>query len=94
MDSEGALYSPSSIPDQATQSFIGVPIKTGNRSDGAVSVQSYKQHAYNENHVRLLETLASNMGVAIQNARLFEAEQDASPSWPSSTAYRRGWLPK
>jgi GAF domain-containing protein/CheY-like chemotaxis protein/tetratricopeptide (TPR) repeat protein len=75
MDSEGALYSPSSIPDESTQSFIGVPIKMGNKVIGVVSVQSYKQYAYNENHVRLLETLASNMGVAIQNARLFEAEQ-------------------
>src|SRR4029453_8328784 len=43
---------------------------------GVVTVQSYKQHAFNESHVRLLETLSSNMGVAIQNARLFEAEQE------------------
>src|SRR6185503_5037588 len=35
----------------------------------------YHQHAYNENHVRLLQTLSANMGIAIQNARLFEAEQ-------------------
>lgn len=55
--------------------FMGVPIFAGGQVIGTVSVQSYKQHAYNENHLRLLETLASNMGVAIQNARLFEAEQ-------------------
>ena len=76
MDNIGALNSPSSIPGESTQSFIGVPIIVGDKVIGTVSVQSFKQHAYSENHVRLLETLASNMGVAIQNARLFEAEQD------------------
>ena len=43
---------------------------------GVVIIQSYKQHAYDENSLRLLQTLASNMGVAIENARLFEAEQE------------------
>jgi GAF domain-containing protein/DNA-binding response OmpR family regulator len=59
-----------------TESFMGVPIFAGDIVIGTVAVQSYKQHAYDENHVRLLETLASNMGIAIQNARLFEAEQE------------------
>jgi GAF domain-containing protein/DNA-binding response OmpR family regulator len=76
MDNQGALNSPSSIPNQSTQSFIGVPIVIGNNGIGVVTVQSYKQHAYNESHVHLLETLASNIGVAIQNARLFQAEQE------------------
>jgi GAF domain-containing protein/tetratricopeptide (TPR) repeat protein len=72
----GAIKAPSQISDEDSQSYMGVPIVTGNKVIGVVSVQSYKQHAYNENHVRLLETLAANMGVAIQNARLFEAEQE------------------
>ncbi|MFN8400320.1 MAG: GAF domain-containing protein [Anaerolineales bacterium] len=72
----GAVLIPSLISQRETQSYIGVPIITGDKVIGVVAVQSYKQHAYNENHVRLLETLAANMGVAIQNARLFEAEQE------------------
>ncbi|MBL8078427.1 MAG: GAF domain-containing protein [Anaerolineales bacterium] len=66
---------PNITQGESTESFMGVPIFAGGQVIGTVSVQSYKQHAYNENHLRLLETLASNMGVAIQNARLFEAEQ-------------------
>jgi GAF domain-containing protein len=62
-------------PEEETQSYVGVPIVIGDEVIGTVSVHSYKQHAYTENDQRFLQTLAANMGVAIQNARLFEAEQ-------------------
>ena len=52
-----------------------VPIIVGDKVLGVVVVSSYKQNAFNENDLRLLQTLSSNMGVAIENARLFEAEQ-------------------
>lgn len=63
-------------PEEQMQSYLGVPIISGDIVIGTVAVHSYKQHAHDENDVRLLQTLASNMGVAIQNARLFEAEQE------------------
>ena len=69
------------IPDATgeeglTQSYIGVPIIVGENIIGVVSVQSYREHAYQASHVSLLSTLASSMGVAIENARLFQAEQE------------------
>ena len=39
---------------------------------GVVSIQSYKKNAYDASNVRLLSTLSSNMGIALENARLFE----------------------
>ena len=73
----GSLALTTSInPTEYTQSYLGVPIMVNDKVIGAVSIQSYKQHAYNENSLRLLQTLSANMGVAIQNARLFEAEQE------------------
>ncbi|HXD11647.1 MAG TPA: GAF domain-containing protein, partial [Anaerolineales bacterium] len=74
--SAGAFTTPSQHSVEDAQTYMGVPIFAGKHAIGVVSVQNYKQYAYNENDVRLLETLASNMGVAIQNARLFEAEQE------------------
>jgi GAF domain-containing protein/CheY-like chemotaxis protein/tetratricopeptide (TPR) repeat protein len=74
MSAEGALVVPSTITER-TESFMGVPIIVGDKVIGVVSVQSYQQHAYDDSSVRLLQTLSSNMGVAIENARLFEAEQ-------------------
>ncbi len=73
-------YLPPEMLERSTgdiaQSWLGVPIVVNDRVLGLVSLGSYKEHAFNDNHVRLLQTLSSNMGVAIENARLFQAEQE------------------
>jgi PAS domain S-box-containing protein len=61
--------------NQINPSWLGVPILASNRVLGVVVLGDYREHAFNENHVRLLQTLSTNMGVAIENARLFQAEQ-------------------
>ena len=61
--------------EDRTASYIGVPIKSGEGTLGVLSVQSYQKHAFDENHVRLLQTVASSVGVAIANARLFNETQ-------------------
>jgi PAS domain S-box-containing protein len=54
------------------RSFLGVPILIGERAIGAISVQSIEEEGrFGEADSRLLGTIAANVGVAIQNARLF-----------------------
>src|SRR4029079_4069654 len=54
------------------KSYLGVPILTGDRAIGVISVQSTTQEGrFREADARLLATIAANVGVAIQNARLF-----------------------
>jgi PAS domain S-box-containing protein len=54
------------------RSFLGVPILVGERAIGAISVQSIEEEGrFGEADSRLLATIAANVGVAIQNARLF-----------------------
>ncbi len=54
-------------------SFLGVPIITGKEIIGVISVQSTEQeNRFDEDDKRLLSTIASNVGVAIHNAKLFE----------------------
>jgi PAS domain S-box-containing protein len=54
------------------KSYLGVPIWAGDRAIGVISVQSTQEEGvYGEGDMRLLATLAANVGVAIQNARLF-----------------------
>ena len=60
------------------RSYLGVPIVAGDEAIGAISVQSI-EHAgrFDEADAGLLATIAANVGIAIQNARLFEAARDA-----------------
>lgn len=57
------------------QSYLGVPIMVGEIVMGVIDVQSFKPYTFNENNLRLLQTLSANMGVALENARLFNETQ-------------------
>jgi PAS domain S-box-containing protein len=64
-EGRGAVGTPSS-------SYLGVPIFAADKAIGVISVQSIREEGrFAEPDVRLLATIASNVGVAIQNARLF-----------------------
>ena len=54
------------------KAFAGVPIVGGEQVIGVITLESPEENAFPESSVRLLTTLASNLGVALQNARLFE----------------------
>jgi len=56
-----------------TQSELSVPIQTGDKVVGVIDVQSPQLDAFNENDVMVLETLAGQIAVAMDNARLYEA---------------------
>ena len=69
-------------------SYLGVPIIEGGTCMGVVSVQSTKiEGAYDADDERLLSTIAANVGVALQNARLFNETKEALEQ---QTATRRG----
>src|SRR5688572_30309043 len=54
-------------------SYLGVPIPVGDENIGVLSVQSTEhENRFNENDLRLLSTIASSVGVALNNATLFE----------------------
>ncbi len=42
---------------------------------GAITLEAGRDHAFTDSLVRLLETIAASMGVALENARLFEETQ-------------------
>ena len=65
-----AIGAPFKVDD--TQSYLGVPIPAGDKAIGVIAIGTGDRHAYGEEHERLLSTLATNMGVALDNARLFE----------------------
>jgi GAF domain-containing protein len=57
-------------------SYLGVPIISNKQAIGVISVQSVEQEGqFDEGDMRLLTTLASNVGVAIEKARLLDETQ-------------------
>ncbi|MEO6187315.1 MAG: GAF domain-containing protein, partial [Ginsengibacter sp.] len=54
-------------------SYLGVPIPVGDEIIGVLSVQSTEhENRFNDSDQRLLSTIASSVGVALNNAQLFE----------------------
>lgn len=60
---------------EAEASFLGVPILTGDQVTGLVTLSSFEEHAFTDSDLSLLSTLASSLGVALENARLFDETQ-------------------
>jgi GAF domain-containing protein len=55
------------------KSYLGVPIISGTDAIGVVSVQSMQRAGrFGASDSRLLSTIAANVGIAIQNARLYQ----------------------
>jgi GAF domain-containing protein len=63
------------LPD--TRSEMALPLKLGDQVIGALDVQSVQEAAFSEEDVSVLQTLADQIAVAIQNARLFQETQRA-----------------
>ena len=57
--------------EDEVRSILAVPLRLGEKVIGMLSVQSYQPHAYTGDDQTLLEMLAANAAVAIENARLY-----------------------
>jgi serine phosphatase RsbU (regulator of sigma subunit) len=65
------------IPGTLTpKSWLGVPMIVGDQVTGILSLQDVdRENAFDASDVRLLQTLAASMSVALENARLFDETQ-------------------
>ncbi|MCX7838206.1 MAG: GAF domain-containing protein [Anaerolineae bacterium] len=60
---------------QIPRAWLGVPILLGEQVVGVISTQAYTPNVYDEEDQQLLVTIADQIAVAIQRARLFEETQ-------------------
>jgi diguanylate cyclase (GGDEF)-like protein len=56
-------------------SWLGVPMLIGEEVIGVICVQAYRPNAYGEEEELLLSTIADQVAVAVENARLYEETQ-------------------
>ncbi len=54
------------------RSFMGVPLMAKGEVIGGLSIQSYQPNIYNQDQLRMLELLASQAAIALENANLLD----------------------
>jgi PAS domain S-box-containing protein len=64
--------------DDILESMLAVPMVAGNDVSGVIVLSSLGYGKFDEEDQRLLEVLASHAAVAIENAKLFQAEREAA----------------
>jgi len=66
------------IPElRAIQSELALPLKSGEEVIGILDLQSIEAGDFNEDDISILSILADQVGIALQNALLFEESQRA-----------------
>ncbi len=63
------------VMEEGIKSFIVLPLPGRERVIGAMFVFYHQEHPFSDDEVHLLTTIANQAAVAIENARLFEAER-------------------
>ena len=62
------------------QSFIAVPVKANNETTGILQIHSLERDIYEDQHVRLLHTIADQIAGAISNSQLYRERTQAEAS--------------
>ena len=56
-----------------TRAYVGVPLVVRDQVLGVLSMQSYQSDAYGPDEIHLIETIATQAAIAIENAQLYDA---------------------
>ncbi len=59
-----------------TRSEMALPLKIADRVIGALDVQSTEEAAFDQDDITVLQTMADQLAIAIENARLFQEAQE------------------
>ena len=74
------------------ETYLGVPILAGKEAIGVLSVQHPQPCQYNQDEVRFVSTIASNIGIALENARLYTETQAAKETAEDATRAKSEFL--
>lgn len=76
-----------------THSEMALPLRVGERMLGVLDVQSTRKSAFDEDDVAVLQSMADQVAVALENARLFQQYQDTLQELQATNRLlvREGW---
>ena len=73
VEEEGIHFKNPQLPE--TRSELALPIISRNEALGALTIQSMVENAFDEDDITILQGIADSLGVALENARLFDQSQ-------------------
>jgi len=76
----------------AVRSNIGIPLVVRDRIIGALTLDSTKQHAYDERHLGIATAFGRQAAIAIENARLYTAAQHAKEAADAANQAKSAFL--
>ena len=74
------------------ETYLGVPILAGKEAIGVLSVQHPEPNRYTQDDVRFISTIAANLGMALENARLYSETQAAKEAAEDATRAKSEFL--
>jgi len=72
MSTDPRVAYPSLVSAEGLKAFIAVPLRAKDRVLGVINVASRSAHRFTTNDVHLLHSIADQLGVAVEQARLYE----------------------
>jgi diguanylate cyclase (GGDEF)-like protein len=72
-----------------SRSYISVPMLLGDQVLGVISLQNYQPNVYSTDQVHMLETVATQASIAIENARLFAQMEQMATIDPVTELFNR-----
>lgn len=66
---------PESLKTNRLKSYLGVPVVSRNKTIAVLSVYKEDSHKFDEQEIKLLNTIANQAAIGIENARLYERER-------------------
>jgi diguanylate cyclase (GGDEF)-like protein len=79
-------------PEEHNRSYLGVPLIVRDEVIGVISAQCHRIDAFGKDQIRLLETIATQAAIAVDNARLFTETQRLAITDGLTDVFNRRYL--
>jgi len=70
--------------EEKVKSLVGIPLLSKGEAVGAICLTSRSDRLLGQNEVHLLESLGNQVGMALQNAKLFSSVEKAKSEWETT----------
>ncbi|MFB3884896.1 MAG: PAS domain S-box protein [Thermodesulfobacteriota bacterium] len=70
--------------EEGTQSLMGIPLLAKEKVIGAITLSSHFTHEFTQRRINLLLSIGNQVGLALENARLFSDVAEARSEWETT----------